>query len=101
MEAGIMYYRRSKNSVTRSHLPAEPRRHDCPGRRRFDACRGVITPCGHYPHPSAIDPLIPTVEPTAESGNPGDGYPALLAGLRRAREAQGQPWAEELVQRWQ
>jgi hypothetical protein len=38
----------------------------------------------------------------AGEGKAADGYTALLAGLERAREAEedGEPWAEELVRRW-
>lgn len=38
----------------------------------------------------------------ANDGRPGDGYRALLEGLSRMQDLQdaGQPWAQELVNRW-
>jgi hypothetical protein len=39
----------------------------------------------------------------AAEGQLADGYAVLVAGLRRAEEAPdaGEPWADELVQRYQ
>jgi hypothetical protein len=36
----------------------------------------------------------------ARDGEAADGYEMLLAGLHRAREVDGQPWADELVGRY-
>lgn len=36
----------------------------------------------------------------AREGNAADGYQALLAGLARAQEIEGEPWAEELITRY-
>ena len=53
-----------------------------------------------------IDTFLLTVDEAcqlADEAKPADGYQALLAGLHRAQEAleDGEPWAEELVGRWQ
>ena len=46
---------------------------------------------------------MPSPRRLAEEGKAADGYTALLADLTRAREAQedGEPWAGDLVRRWE
>jgi hypothetical protein len=47
-----------------------------------------------------LDTFLMTVEEAvdlARTGNADDGYEALLAGLHRATEPEGEPWDAELV----
>jgi hypothetical protein len=50
-----------------------------------------------------LETFLITVEEAvdlARDGDAADGYEALLAGLHRAREAEDEPWGEELIRRY-
>src|ERR1700730_16754519 len=50
-----------------------------------------VTPCGDMPHPTVLDPWVPTDHPAARSGDVGGPDNISVAGETAGRTAEGPP----------